>query len=270
MWPRPLFEFLGTPVNGYALAYAAGVVAALAMFLWLGRQRGMSWPAMVDLLPLAAAAGLAGGYLWYGLGHYGRAMQGADLPVLQRLVGGGRASMGCLVLGLMTALLYVRFHPATRGDWRSISDAIAPVAALYQVFARVGCFASGCCYGRPAFDLPWAVVFDDPSSACAYRGMPVHPVQLYEAGACLALSAALTWAFFRPSLRGRLLGIYLAVYGAVRFGLEFLRGDWRPSLGPLSVNQWVCLAMLAFGVAWLRWRKAERPVEVRSCPATAA
>jgi len=41
-----------------------------------------------------------------------------------------------------------------------LADVIAPTVALGQAFGRLGCFAAGCCWGKPAsLHLPWAVRF---------------------------------------------------------------------------------------------------------------
>src|SRR3546814_4502873 len=48
---------------------------------------------------------------------------------------------------------------------------------------------SGCCYGRPT-DVPWAVIFTNPLAAANVGtplGIPLHPTQVYEAGAELLI-----------------------------------------------------------------------------------
>ena len=47
------------------------------------------------------------------------------------------------------------------------------------------CLAAGCRYGRPA-DVPWAITFTNPLAAANVGtplGIPLHPTQVYEAGA---------------------------------------------------------------------------------------
>jgi uncharacterized repeat protein (TIGR01451 family) len=119
---------------------------------------------------------------------------------------------------------------------------------------RLGCFCAGCCHGSPAFGVPWAVTFNHPASACIYKGIPVHPAQLYMVVVALVTLAALLWCSRRPAFRGALVWVYLACYGGMRFGVEFWRGDVRPMLGGLAVNQWVCLLFALVGGAMLAWR----------------
>jgi phosphatidylglycerol:prolipoprotein diacylglycerol transferase len=64
-----------------------------------------------------------------------------------------------------------------------------PAVSYYRVIAlsvpsvfavqKLACFCAGCCYGC-ATSLPWAVVFPD-DSVCELRGVPIHPLQIYDA-----------------------------------------------------------------------------------------
>ncbi len=67
------------------------------------------------------------------------------------------------------------------------------------------------------------------------------PGQLYESLGCLLISLALLSLRQHPALRGALVWIYLIAYGLLRFAIEFFRGDARPMLGILSLNQIFCL-----------------------------
>jgi prolipoprotein diacylglyceryltransferase len=42
-------------------------------------------------------------------------------------------------------------------------------------------------------------------------------------------------------------GLYLIGYAAVRFGMEFLRGDPRANVSVLSIGQTISIAMAVFG-----------------------
>ena len=84
------------------------------------------------------------------------------------------------------------------------------------------------------------------------QGVALVPVQLYEAAGCLVLFLLLD----RLARRGRrgeeLLAVYLALYGALRFFLEFLRGDGaRGFWGALSTSQWVAVVTVAAALLWM-------------------
>ena len=100
-----------------------------------------------------------------------------------------------------------------------------------------------------------------------------HPSQIYEALGEGLLVGACLWFLYRatrhsPLGRGVYGGLFLGAYGVVRFGLEFFRQPDKQFvtaenplgtvLGPLSMGQVLCVAMVAIGVAiaWLRRGKA--------------
>jgi phosphatidylglycerol---prolipoprotein diacylglyceryl transferase len=118
--------------------------------------------------------------------------------------------------------------------------------AVGHAIGRVGCFLVGDDYGIPS-NLPWAVAFPlglPPTS------VPVHPTQLYEMAALLAIAGVLLrWRRdHRPDRF--VLGTYLAATGSVRFAIEFLRT--RESLfGPFAVAHVFSLAAIGVGVALL-------------------
>jgi phosphatidylglycerol:prolipoprotein diacylglycerol transferase len=184
----------------------------------------------------------------------------------QLLAGGGQASFGAL-LGLLFSLL-IFFHCSSRvREAVPAMDVVVPGVALYQGMARLGCFAAGCCHGTPAPGLTWAVTFTDTSSACRYLNVPLHPAQLYLAGGNLLLAGVLTWMALRPSrFRGYLFGSYLVGYGMLRFIVEFVRGDLRPFVGPLSLNQWLCAGFAVAGVLVLAYRREFETRNQTGCP----
>jgi hypothetical protein len=97
--------------------------------------------------------------------------------------------------------------------------------AFATVLQKVGCFFAGCCDGAPT-ELPWAVVFP-PGGQARNHGVPVHPTQLYDAGAALLVGAALAVAFAYGRARGRLLLVWGLAFAATRFATEPVRSEVR-------------------------------------------
>ncbi len=67
---------------------------------------------------------------------------------------------GGLLLALITAFFYMR---SKRLPMLATADVLAPGIALGHSIGRLGCFAAGCCWGRPT-NLPWAVTFHKPEA----------------------------------------------------------------------------------------------------------
>lgn len=247
MWPEPLFAPWGLRIGLYEIFIALGALAALELVLHLGGERDVA-PHLILAMWLVGVAGiLVGGVLFPNWIQ-------AFLP------GQGRWSLSMLICVVLGEIVLMAAHPTWRGRMPDLLDVVAPAIVLGHAIARLACFAAGCCYGLPAAGLPWGVTFLGGSSAARYPGLPLHPVQLYESLGCL-LIALLLWSLrWRPNLRGRLIWVYLFSYGILRFSLEFFRGDVRPMMGALSLNQVICLGFVGIGAAmlWLPGRAARR------------
>ena len=128
-------------------------------------------------------------------------------------------------------------------------------------FGRMGCLLAGCCFGTTC-DLPWAVAFPWRSAASEEQfrdhllaspkmwSLPVHPTQLYESAASLAIAAVcLLWVHGRKRYDGQVFAAFLALYAVARFFLEMLRRDDRGGLLGLSTSQLLGVAMLGAGAA---------------------
>ena len=136
---------------------------------------------------------------------------------------GGLVFLGGLLGALLCSVVFIWIKKLS--FWR-YADVMLPSVALGHAFGRLGCFAVGCCYGKPAAGLPWSVTF--PTSVweqIAPAGVPVHPVQLYAMVFNLGLFGALVWAYPRRRFDGQMALLYLGVYSVGRIALEFLRGD---------------------------------------------
>ncbi len=99
---------------------------------------------------------------------------------------------------------------------------------------------------------PWAVKFTDVE---AYKLVgvplekPLHPTQLYEAFAEALIFAILYWRIGKPHSRGTIIALYLMLYPAARFVVEFFRSHEQanPFGWSLSIAQWVALGLVAAG-----------------------
>jgi prolipoprotein diacylglyceryltransferase len=108
--------------------------------------------------------------------------------------------------------------------------------------------------------VPWAFVF---ALRRDLAPVPRHPAQLYEAAAYLVIFAVL-WTLYRRlgarTPRGLLLGLFLALVFAARFGIEFvkLRQAAFGAALPLSMGQLLSVPAVAVGLV-LIVRALRRP-----------
>ncbi|MEM6954448.1 MAG: prolipoprotein diacylglyceryl transferase family protein [Myxococcota bacterium] len=222
------------------IPYAVAVVSAFIVGGYIRRREGVRLGYVRDPR-----------YRWVGLACLLGAVLGAKLGMLfylsvdQLLELGARAADlrfdGKTVLGAITGG-YIAGELAKKalGVRYSTGDALAVALPVGQAIGRLGCFFTGCCFGAPC-ELPWSVAQHD-----ALR----HPVQLYESAACLALAGWLWSTRTRPRRAGFLFRYYLIGYAAIRFSMEFFRGEPQRQLGPLSYAQVYCLIIaLVFAVS---------------------
>jgi phosphatidylglycerol:prolipoprotein diacylglycerol transferase len=88
---------------------------------------------------------------------------------------------------------------------------------------------------------------------------PVHPTQIYESAACLAISAVcMLLVHPRKRYDGQVFLSFVALYAAARFVLEFWRDDDRGGFAHLSTSQLlgIALALAALGAHWVRGKRA--------------
>lgn len=133
-----------------------------------------------------------------------------------------------------------------------LADWCMTALALGHGIGRFGCLAAGCCYGRHT-ELPWGLAMAGDLSR--------HPTQVYEAVLNLALFGLLA-SLVLPRVasgrwpRGSGLAGYVLGYAALRFAVEFLRGDDRGAfVAGLSPSQWVALAAVAATLSTLALRR---------------
>jgi phosphatidylglycerol:prolipoprotein diacylglycerol transferase len=235
MFPETLFHVAGVSVNLNLLFYALGVIPAILLAVYLARRQNLDAAEVLPLAVICIAAAFLGGP---AISSLVRMYFGLNVP--------GTWAPAMLVAVIAILSLYLAAFPAYRRRIPQTLDIAAPAFALYWFFARLGCFSGGCCYGRPAEGLWWAVTFPAGHS---YAGIPIHPTQLYEAFGMLAILALLLGLRKVPAFEGALIWVFLATYGLLRFVIEFYRGDLRPMVGLLSLNQAVCLLFFALGGA---------------------
>ena len=114
-----------------------------------------------------------------------------------------------------------------------------------QGFGRIGCLFAGCCYGRET-DAWYGITFHN--SGFAPNGVKLIPTQLISSAGDF-LICGLLLAYARRSPRtGRVAAAYLLLYGVGRFAVEFLRNDYRGSVGVLSTSQLISVGVVALGI----------------------
>ena len=229
----------------YGACMAIGFLACWTLVERLSGRKDLS-----NLLLSLMVAGVVGSRIAYVVEHWQSEFASAPGRII-RVDQGGLMFYGGLVLALV---VFFAWCVVRREKVLALADLLAAVVPLGHAFGRIGCFFYGCCYGRDS-DAWCAVTFPAGSPSWHEHGrrmVSVLPTQLFEAAALLALFAALMLLWRRRRGRdGLVVGAYMVGYAAIRFGLEYLRGDPRAAVGPLSISQTISLGLGLLGAALL-------------------
>lgn len=134
---------------------------------------------------------------------------------LFRVWEGGMSFHGGFLGVLVAMLVYAhRIHK----PYVALMDFVAPAVPLGLGFGRLGNFIGQELWGR-ATDGPWGMIFPkDPS------GLARHPSQLYQAALeGFVIFVVVYWFSRKPRPTGAISGLFLVLYSAFRFLVEFVR-----------------------------------------------
>lgn len=227
-----------------------GIMAACGFMIasWLlERNRGyakLSKDQCGTLLIIAMIAGILGARIFYVIQFFH--LYKDDLIRIFYIHEGGLVFYGGFILAFLCIIIYTRKNKL---DTIRVLDVFAPAMSAAHCFGRIGCFLNGCCFGR-ATECFWGVTA--PEGTILYTqtgGLPVHPVQLLEAGENLLLCIFYCW-LLKKCKRGTVVSSYLLIYGILRCFNETLRGDnvlyWH-----LTPAQWIGALLITAGAGLL-------------------
>ena len=249
MYPR-LLELGPITVYTYGVLLAAAYLLGLKLAMTRAKTRGLDANRVLDLGIYIIISALVGAKLLLLVTDF-RTFT-ANPRELLTLARAGGVFYGGLILAVVVALWYIRKIGLPL--WTTC-DVFAPGIALGHVVGRFGCLFAGCCYGKET-RLPWAITFHDPFAAANVGtplGVPLHPTQLYEAGAeFLILLLLLGIERRNRGFPGRTFWLYMLLYGVSRFIIEFYRGDERGNpIGTLSTSQLISVLLAPLAVVML-------------------
>ena len=223
----PVLIRLGTlEIHTYGVLVAAGFMAGILTAQRRARLAGLGAERISDLGVWLIVAAMLGAKLFHIVFFCNDFIEGWCATGLASLRA-GFVFYGGFFGATVGVATYARLNKLP--VWQLV-DVLAPSAALGHAFGRLGCFFEGCCYGKVC-TLPWAVHLPGHTAA-------VQPTQLYEAAGNLAIFAGLTAFYRRKRFDGQICWLYVLTYSALRFGVEFFRGDYAVHyLGVFTIAQ---------------------------------
>lgn len=260
------FELGPLDIHVYGILMGLAVLVAAVTITRRYARFGEDAAILERVIVWTVILGFAGARLAYVSTHLGR-FEGRWYAVLF-IWEGGLALFGGLTVGAVTAVTLVR---RLGGDPWAFADAAAVGLPLAQAIGRWGNYFNQELFGTPT-DLPWGLRIDAANRPAEYlEAATFHPTFLYESLWNVAvLVPAILWLERRGKLsRGASIGVYLLMYGFVRFLTELVRTDTTFRLLGLSRNAWVALGAVALGGAIYVVRQRRNEPQVQGEPIAA-
>jgi phosphatidylglycerol:prolipoprotein diacylglycerol transferase len=271
MYPE-IFRIGNFPINTYGVLLAVAFLLAILIAAKLAARDGLPRERVYDLglwILLAAIVGSKVLMLFTEPEYREDPTRFLSLDFLRS----GGVFYGGFITAVVAGYFLIRRYKL---PWWKTADAFAPGLALGNAIGRQGCFAAGCCWGKPT-TMPWGVQFTEAGNRVT--GVPLdvhlHPTQLYESFGALLIFFFLFWLHRRKRFSGQVILFYAVLYAVMRFTIEFFRDDPRgdilglTTLTGLSTSQMLSLIVGIVGLVFLilRWRAVdEKPGKVSSTP----
>lgn len=178
---------------------------------WYSVKRWKSIPVSVILV----LTGVVGSYLWY---------------FIENFAFGGRSFFGAV---FFAPLVFLPVAKCLQIPYGYMMDFVAPAGCLTLALVKIQCLRDGCCQG---------MVLHVNEDNLYVR----FPSQIVEMIVFLILSAILMHISADPNKRKTVFPWFLILYGATRFGLDFLRDSSTSyALGLSAGSFW---SLWAFGI----------------------
>ena len=255
-----IFEIGPFALRWYAVMWLTGLFVGVAYIKRLVQKSPtLMTPAQVEDFMIWVLLGtIIGGRLGYVL-FYAPMQYLADPISIIKTWQGGMSFHGGMLGVILAIMLFARRYKLNQ--WY-VADGVGCAVPIGIGLVRLANFINGELWGRPAPDLPWAMVYPDVDP------IPRHPSPLYEALLEGLVLFAVMWMLAqRQSIRtrpGTLTGCFLVGYGLARIVAEFFR-EPDDNIGFLvfgaTMGQLLSLPMVLFGIYCIARAK---PISVKA------
>jgi len=267
------------PIYSYGVMLGFSLVVAWYVVMYLGtRKDGIPREEMANAFIVTAIVAILGARVLYVLTNP-HEFEGDPLRFFA-LREGGLVAYGGFLGGLLGSWWYWRSKEVSLLAW---ADVVAPTLGTGLLFTRIGCYLYGCDFGAPLEEGAPAWLVDlgtfpgvgggheggSPAfvhhvqqydlAPTATASLPVHPTQIYESLAGLALFGVTMLVWRHRTFRGQVVLVLTALYGLWRFFIEYVRDD--PERGfyfGFSTSQLISLALVPIALlAYMMLRKKQ-------------
>lgn len=262
MYPT-LFTIGELNIPTYTVLLDLGLILGLVLTYFEGRRILKRGEVALDLGLWAVIGGILGGRIGYVLANWSAFSE--DWVRALRIWEGGLSFHGAFLGGLAVMAIFALLQRRAEEpvSFWDLGDVVTPGLALGITFGWAACLMGGCSYGILGEGVGYAIL-PDLSGVTASR----FATQAVGLGYSLFLFLGFWLLRRRWPFAGASFLIYLLLYFAGQFFLEFTRGDEAIYLGAWRLAQWLDLVLAlaaAVGLLALWWQdrnRVEEPAEI--------
>ena len=263
-----LFRLGPFAVKSYGALLALSFLLGVLWSIRRAKRAGVDPKYILDLAIVIFISSIVGARAFYVIFHL-EEFRGHWLDIISPIQStgdlgiGGLTLLGGVVLAIISGIFYLRLKK--QNVWQ-VADVLAPTFPLGIFLTRIGCFLNGCCFGKPATDHAWGILFPDTCPAgYTFPGTALYPTQLFSSFKGLIILALVLFLERFKKFQGYSFWLMLGLFGLGRFVIDFYR-YYEPSMvltriGNLefSVNQGVSIIIILISAAMWNYLRLKSP-----------
>ena len=149
---------------------------------------------------------------------------------------------------MLVPLLLIPISKLLKIPYGEITDFSVPQGCVILASMKVSCLLTGCCGG-----------------ICLNPATQVYfPSQIVEMVVSLLIGAFVIYLDSQKLLKGKLYGVYLLLYGLLRFALNFMRDGLTPFVWFIPAGHFWSLVSMGFGIAWIMLLNPQNIQKIKS------
>ena len=254
---------LGITISSYNLFFMIGIYVGIIIFYLEVKRK--KWD--IENLMFSMSGCFLGSMIGASLFNTILFGQNNTLQKITELDISGMSVLG----GVLGGFIGVEIFKKIVGHKESTGDAFAIAIPIGHAIGRIGCFLSGCCFGKVS-NLPWAVSYPENSipflvhkhanflSDNARLSLAIHPIAIYEIIFNIILFIILIKLRDYFKVNGAVFRFYIFAYCLFRFFEEFLRADTGDSiflgLKLIQINLLISILLIAYWFNKNEFKKA--------------
>ena len=243
-----LFYIGDFPIRAYGRVLSLSIILATGVAYFLAKQDGRWHEHISDMGIYCGLAGILGSRLW-DVFFFDWAYYRDHITEILNVWQGGMAIQGGIVLGAVVGIISTKRHNI---DTWEFADIICPAIILGQALGRCANLLNGDAFGAPT-GSNFGIIYPETTLAFhTYGAQPLWPAEVWEGQLDMVIFALLLIYRTASHGKGQVFTMYVMLYSAARFFLEYFRGDYTQLVMGIFKSAQMT-SVVAFSVSTLIW-----------------